>query len=367
MILWLLKHFGYLLEQLASRTTGDSRVFLTARIAAASVTAFLITLLLGPIAIGWLKKRFRERIASKSETLNRLHAGKQETPTMGGLFVMGAVLLSTVLWGDLENTFVHVGVLVVILLTSLGAWDDWIKQRTTRLGLTVRQKFAAQLVIGCIAGFGLTAELTGEAFGTDLVWPFGNMSIALGPFFFAWCAIVVVGSANGVNLTDGLDGLAAGCTITTASAFAGLAYLCGHSVISEYLGIPHVQASGELAVMLAALAGAMLGFLWFNCYPAQLFMGDAGSLPAGGLLAVAALAARQELLLVLIGGVFVIETLSVIVQVACFRTTGKRPLRCSPLHNHFVFRGDHEMKIVVRFWIASALLAILGIASLKLR
>ena len=367
MVLWLLKHFGYLLEQVASRTTGDSRVFLTARIAAASVTAFLITLLLGPIAIGWLRKRFRERIASQSETLNRLHAKKQETPTMGGLFVMAAVLLSTVLWGDLNSTFVHIGSLVVILLTALGAWDDWIKQRTDRFGLSVRQKLAAQLVIGCIAGWGLARELQNQPFGTDLIWPFGNMSLAIGSFFMGWAAIVVVGSANAVNLTDGLDGLAAGCTITTASAFAGLAYVCGHSVISEYLGIPHVEASGELAVMLAALAGSMLGFLWFNCYPAQLFMGDAGSLPAGGLLAVGALAARQELLLVLIGGIFVVETLSVIVQVACFRTTGKRPLRCSPLHNHFVFRGDHEVKIVVRFWIGSALLAILGIASLKLR
>ncbi|MFY9254740.1 MAG: phospho-N-acetylmuramoyl-pentapeptide-transferase [Fuerstiella sp.] len=367
MILWLLQHFGYLLEQLSSRTTGDSRVFLTARIAAASLTAFLVTLLWGPVAIGWLKKRFRERIASNSETLNKLHANKQETPTMGGLFVMSAVLISTVLWGDLDTRFVQVGILVVVLMTIIGAWDDWVKQRTSRLGLSVRQKFAAQLVVGCIAGFALFGELRQQPFGTELVWPIGNVSVALGGFFIAWSALVVVATANGVNLTDGLDGLAAGCTITTASAFAALAYLCGHSVISEYLGIPHIQNSGELAVMLGALVGAMLGFLWFNCYPAQLFMGDAGSLPIGGLLAVCALATRQEILLVLIGGVFVFETLSVIVQVACFRITGKRPLRCSPLHNHFVFKGDHEMKIVVRFWICSVLLAILGIASLKLR
>ena len=367
MLLWLLQRFGYLLEQLSARTTGDSRVFLTARIAGASITAFLITLLWGPVEIGWLKKRFRERIASKSETLNKLHAKKQETPTMGGLFVIGAVLLSTLFWGDLESAFVQIGILVVVLMTAVGAWDDWVKQRTKRLGLSVRQKFVAQLIIGCVAGYGLSAELKGQPFGTSIVWPFGNITFAIGSLYIAWAALVVVGAANGVNLTDGLDGLAAGCTITTASAFAGMAYLCGHSVISEYLGIPHVIASGELAVMLGALVGAMLGFLWFNCYPAQLFMGDAGSLPTGALLAVGALAARQELLLVLIGGVFVIETLSVIIQVGCFRMTGKRPLRCSPLHNHFVFRGDHEMKIVIRFWIGSALLAILGIASLKLR
>lgn len=366
MVLWLLRNFGYLLDQLTARTTGDSRVFLTARIAAASLTGFLITLLLGPIAIRWLKKRFRERIASNSETLNKLHAQKQETPTMGGLFVMSAVLISSLLWSDLEADFVHVGMLVIVALTAVGGWDDWIKQRTTKLGLSARQKLVAQLIIGLLAGIALYRSLNSLPFGTDLVWPIGNVTFKLGIFFAAWCALVVTATANGVNLTDGLDGLATGCTITTASAFAALTYMCGNSVMSQYFGIPHVPMCGELAVILGALVGAMLGFLWFNCYPAQLFMGDAGSLPIGGILAVAALATRQEFLLIVIGGIFVVETLSVIFQVASFRTTGKRILRCSPLHNHFVFRGDHEMKIVIRFWICSALLAILGIASLKL-
>lgn len=366
MVLWLLRHFSNLFEQVASRTTGDSRVFLTARIAVASLTAFLITVLLGPIAIRWLQKRFRERIASNSETLNKLHAKKQETPTMGGLFVMGAVLLSTLIWGDLQAAFVQIGLATTIAMTALGAWDDWIKQRTDRLGLTAKQKFVAQLIIGCVAGIALRQSLRELPFGTELIWPFGNVPIQLGVLFVGWCALVVTGTANGVNLTDGLDGLATGCTITTASAFAALTYLCGNSVMSDYFGIPYVPMCGELAVLLGSLVGAMMGFLWFNGYPAQLFMGDAGSLPIGGLLAVSALASRQEFLLVVIGGVFVVETLSVIMQVGFFRMTGKRILRCSPLHNHFVFRGDHEMKIVVRFWICSALLAIVGIASLKL-
>lgn len=367
MVLWLLRNFSTLLDEVTSRTTGDSRVFVTARLAAASLTAFLITLLLGPIAIGWLQKRFRERIASKSETLNKLHAGKSETPTMGGLFVMSAVLISSLLWSDLESTFLHVGLFVVVSLTLVGARDDWVKQRTSKLGMSARQKLMWQVAIGCAAGGLLMSELQRSDFGTHLVWPIGNVAIPLGAFFVLWTAFVVTATANGVNLTDGLDGLATGCTITTAGAFTAMAYMAGNRVIAEYFSMPYVAGTGEIGIMLAALVGAMMGFLWFNGYPAQLFMGDAGALPIGGLLAIAAVAIRQEFLLIVIGGVFVVETVSVILQVSSYRLTGKRILRCSPLHNHFVFRGDHEMKIVLRFWICSAVLAIIGIASLKLR
>lgn len=367
MVLWLLRNFSTFLDEVASRTTGDSRVFLTARLAAASLTAFLITLLLGPVAIGWLRKRFRERIASKSETLNQLHAKKSDTPTMGGLFVMAAVLMSSLIWSDLASSFLHVGLLVIVALTLVGARDDWVKQRTSRIGMSARQKLLWQLVIGCAAGWLLIPQLERTDYGTDLIWPIGNVVFPLGLLFVVWTALVITATANGVNLTDGLDGLATGCTITSASAYTALAYMAGHRVIADYFSIPYVPGSGEIGVLLAALVGAMLGFLWFNGYPAQLFMGDAGSLPIGGLLAVAAVVTRQEFLLIIIGGVFVVETLSVIAQVASFRLTGRRVLRCSPLHNHFVFRGDHEMKIVLRFWICSALLAIIGIASLKLR
>ncbi|MEZ6132911.1 MAG: phospho-N-acetylmuramoyl-pentapeptide-transferase [Planctomycetaceae bacterium] len=367
MLFWLLQHYGHLLESVSARTTGDSRIFLTGRVAAASVTAFVLSIVFGPLAIRWLKSRFRERIASASATLNALHASKQETPTMGGLFVMSAVLLSTLIWGNLQNAFLLLTLSVGILLTAIGAADDWIKQRTTRNGLTARHKLAAQIIVGVVAGIAVFVLQRTDPQAGAIVWPIGSGELALGPWIALWIAFVVVGSANGVNLTDGLDGLAAGCTVFCGAAMTTLVYISGHRELSDYFGVPHVVDSGEVAVTLAALVGAMLGFLWFNCHPADVFMGDAGSLPTGGLLAMAAVISRQELLLVIVGGVFVVETLSVILQVSCFRLTGRRPLRCSPLHNHFVFRGDHENRIVTRFWIASAVLAIIGIACLKLR
>ena len=366
MFLWLAQYFVPLLQQMESRTTGDSRVYLTARTAAASISAFVLALVLGPVAIRWLQQRFRERIHTDSERLNELHAGKNETPTMGGLFVMAAVVLSTLFWADLSSHYVLVGLFVAMSLTGLGALDDWIKLTTSRKGLTVRQKLSGQLFVALTVSFLIWLEQRNQLLGTSLIWPFGNVGIVLGPWFVIWGILVFVGTSNAVNLTDGLDGLATGCTIFAGSAFVALTYLCGHSIMADYLMIPHISGSGELTVMLGSLVGSMLGFLWFNCYPAQVFMGDAGSLPVGGLLATAALVIRQEVLLIVVGGVFVVETLSVIVQVGWFRLTGCRLIRCSPLHNHFLFRGDHEIKIVTRFWIGSALLAIVGIASLKL-
>lgn len=366
MFLWFVQYFSPLLEQLESRTTGDSRVYLTARTAAASVCAFVLAIVLGPIAIRWLNARFRERIHSDSERLNELQADKNETPTMGGLFVMAAVVFSSLIWADLSSRYVLVGLFVVVTLTGLGALDDWIKLTTPRKGLTVRQKLFGQLFIATVAVVLIWLEQRTKPDGTSLIWPLGNLALVLGPWFIVWGILVLVGTSNAVNLTDGLDGLATGCTIFAGSAFVALTYLCGHRVMADYLMIPYISGAGELTIMLGALVGAMLGFLWFNCYPAQVFMGDAGSLPIGGLLAVSALVIRQEVLLVIVGGIFVLETLSVILQVGWFRLTGKRLIRCSPLHNHFLFRGDHEIKIVTRFWIGSALLAIVGIASLKL-
>lgn len=367
MLLWLIHRFGFVLENVSARTTGDSRVFLTARIAGASLIAFLSAVLLGPIVIRWLKKRFRERIASASKTLNELHKSKDATPTMGGIFIMLAVLLSTLVFADLTSSFVQIACGTVFSMTCLGALDDWIKQRTERNGLSAWQKLLLQLLIAGCASVCLYFEQRDVTLGTTFVWPLGNYAISLGFFFVGWAVFVLVATCNAVNLTDGLDGLAPGCTVLAGSAFAALTYLCGHSVLADYLNIPHIEGSGELAVMLGALVGAMLGFLWFNCFPAEVFMGDAGSLPAGSLLAVVALVIRQEVLLLVIGGIFVVETLSVIIQVGGYKLTGRRILRCSPLHNHFVFRGDPETKIVVRFWIVAALLAIAGIASLKLR
>ncbi len=367
MLIWLLHHFGPLLERLEPFAAGETRVFLTTRTALASLTSFLIAVVLGPVAIAWLKTRFRERIASDSARLNEIQAKKNATPTMGGLFILGAVLTSVFLWGDLSSRYVQLGLLVALGMGALGAIDDWIKLNSRRNGLSVRQKLLGQVFIALAASWGLYEHHQLHPLGLELVWPVGGGTLALGVGFILWSTFVLVGSSNAVNLTDGLDGLAGGCMIFAGSAFVALTYLAGHKVMAEYLNIPYFAGAGELSVVLGATVGAVLGFLWFNCHPAQVFMGDTGSLPLGGLIGLAALATRQEAVLVIVGGVFVIETLSVILQVGWFRCTGNRILACSPLHNHFLFRGEHETKIVVRFWIGAALLAIVGVASLKIR
>lgn len=367
MLVWLLRHFSPLQEQIVHVSTGDSRIFLTARVAIAAVTSFLVAWFFGPIAIRWLKARFRERIDSASTILNQLHAGKNETPTMGGMFIVAAVLAAALICGDLQNSYLRMALVATVGFGTIGAIDDWIKIRTSKRGLTVRQKFLLQLGLGGLLSVWLFQVQQPQPLGLELVSPIGHHGIWLGPVFAVWATLVVVGSSNGVNLTDGLDGLAGGCVVFTGSAFAVLTYLSGHRVMADYFSIPHMIGAGELSVILGALVGAMLGFLWYNCHPAQVFMGDTGSLPTGALLGLAALVIRQEVLLVIIGGVFVIETLSVILQVAWFRWTGRRLIACSPLHNHFVLRGEPETRIVVRFWIGSALLALLGVASLKIQ
>ncbi|MCA8999390.1 MAG: phospho-N-acetylmuramoyl-pentapeptide-transferase [Planctomycetaceae bacterium] len=367
MIPWLLDHLVPFAEHMQQRVAGDSRVYLTGRTAMAAVTSFLAAIVLGPYAIRWLKGRFHERIDSASETLNKLHAHKQGTPTMGGLFIMAAVVIATLLWADLSNPYVQIGLFVTITFTALGGVDDWIKLSTNKRGLKARQKLAVQFILAMSAATWIYIEQRQHPLGLEIVFPIGGAVFWLGLGLIPWAAFVIVGTSNGVNLTDGLDGLASGCAVFVGTAFVGLAYLAGHSVLAEYLSIPYMPGAGELGILVSALVGAILGFLWFNCYPAQVFMGDTGSLPIGAIFALAALVTRQEFLLVIIGGVFVVETLSVIMQIGWYKATGTKLIACSPLHNHFVFRGHHEIKIVTRFWIGSALLAILGIASLKLQ
>lgn len=364
MLVWFLKQSG---SWLADASTGDSHVFLTARIALAAFVSFATAVICGPFAIRWLRSRFRERIDSASARLNELHAAKTNTPTMGGLFIVAAIVVAAVCCADLSNRYVIQSLLVVIGFGCLGAMDDWIKISTKRRGLTARQKIVAQSVFALAISSWLYMVQLSQSQGLDLVLPVGRHSLFLGVSFILWAAFVMVGSSNGVNLTDGLDGLAAGCLVFAGLAFAALSYLSGHRLMAEYLSIPHMVGAGELGVLFAAMVGAMLGFLWYNSHPAEVFMGDTGSLPTGALLGYGALAVRQEVLLIIVGGVFVIETLSVIAQVASYRLTGKRILACSPLHNHFVFRGLSETKIVIRFWIGSALLALLAVASLKIR
>ena len=353
MLVWLLTRFGPLFDRLSGLDAGDSRIFLTGRIAAAALLSFVLAVALGPRAIDWLRGRFRERIGSASARLNELHAAKERTPTMGGLFIVAAVVCSSLFFGDLSNRFVQLAVLTCLGFGALGAVDDWVKIRSSRNGLTARQKFAVQVVLAAA----ISAGLHGGSGGTTVLVAVASL---------AWSSFVIVGTSNGVNLTDGLDGLAAGCCLFACGAFAAVCYLSGHAVLADYLAITHVPGAGELAVVLGSLVGAMLGFLWFNAYPAQVFMGDTGSLPTGAVLALAALATRQELLLVVVGGIFVAETLSVFAQVACFKLTGRRLIACSPLHNHFLFEGMPETRIVVRFWIVAALLAFAAVASLKI-
>jgi phospho-N-acetylmuramoyl-pentapeptide-transferase len=367
MLVFLLQRFAPLLEQFQLASSGDSRVFLTARAALAAVTSFLVAWLFGPVAIRWLNHRFRERVASASERLNELHAAKNATPTMGGIFIVAAIVVAALVCGDLGNRFVQLALIITVGFAAIGITDDWIKISTAKRGLTVRQKLLAQLFIAMVVVHLLAIEQKDKPHGLELIWPIGMHGLFLGGAFAIWGTLVIVGSSNGVNLTDGLDGLAGGCLVFAGAAFVALTYLSGHRVMADYLSIPHFVGAGELSVLFAAMVGSMLGFLWYNCYPAQVFMGDSGSLPTGALLGFGALVTRQEVLLLIVGGVFVVETLSVIAQVGWFKLTGRRLIACSPLHNHFLFRGEHEIKIVVRFWITSALLALLGVASLKIQ
>ena len=347
--------------------TGDSSMFLTARIALASLTSFLLTLVFGPMAIRWLRERFREPIRSDSARLDEIQSSKNLTPTMGGLFIIASIAIATLLWGDLANHYVQIGLFVAMSYAALGAWDDWTKLKTNRKGLGVRQKLVIQVAIATFVGLLLYVEGQHQADQSDLIWPFGGYRISLGIGLIAWTALVTVSASNAVNLTDGLDGLASGCMVCAGSAFIALSYLAGHRILAEHMSVPHVVGGGEVSVILGAMVGGLLGFLWFNCHPAQVFMGDTGSLPIGALLAFAALVSKQEVLLVICGGVFVVEALSVICQVASFKLTGQRVILCSPLHNHYLFRGDPETRIVMRFWIGSALLAIVSLATLKIR
>ena len=367
MIVLLLRTFGPLLDSADALLAGDSRVFLAGRTVAAGVTAFCFALLLGPRAIAWLRSRFREEVKSASGTLDRLHAAKTGTPTMGGLFTVAAVLGGGALWGDLSNRFVQAGLLIVGSFAALGAADDWVKLRTARRGLGAGEKLAAQFGLAAAAAVLLQAALSEAGASTAVALPVGGLAVPTGLLFVPWVALVTAAGSNAVNLTDGLDGLAAGCAVISGAAVTGLCYLAGHAVWAEHLAVPHVRGGGELAVLLAAATGGMLGFLWFNAHPAEVFMGDTGALSFGGLLAFSAAAVRQELLLILVAGPFVAEAASVIAQVGCYRLTGRKPIACSPLHNHFVFRGHSEGRIVVRFWIGSAVCAAAAFASLNLR
>ena len=361
MLLWI---FNHLTAVSPDSLGGWGKI--TPRTSLAAGISFAVAVLLGPLWIGWLRRHFRESIKSDSPEVARLHRDKQSTPTMGGLFVIAALIASLLLFGDLQNGYVAPALVVAIGLTLLGIVDDLVKIRTAAKGISARSKFVAQLLVAGVAAVLLYQQQATVPDGLLLRLPLVGTSFSLGLWFLPLAVVVIVGASNAVNLTDGLDGLAGGCLLAATAAMTGLVYAAGHAQWAAYLGVPRIPHAGEMTVLAGAMIGGILAFLWFNCHPAQVFLGNTGALPLGGLLGLLAVVARQELLLVVIAGVFVVEAASVIVQVGYYKWRRRRLLRCAPLHHHFQFLGWAENKIVVRFWIASALCALLGAASLKL-
>jgi len=334
----------------------------------ATITAFLISLILGPTIIKFLTRlRIGENIRKEdSARLYELHSRKQDTPTMGGILILLAILSATLLWADIFNRYIILVLFSTVWLGITGFIDDYLKHiRKKSKGLTATAKFSSQIILGLVLG---TILFLSPQDSTRIDMPFlKNVSLELGIFYILFVIIVITGSSNAVNLTDGLDGLAIGIVIMVALAFSVLSYVSGNIKFSSYLFIPYIKGSGELTVFCASILGAGLGFLWFNCYPASIFMGDVGSLALGGAIGTTALLIKKELLLIIVGGIFVLEALSVILQVASFRLTKKRIFRIAPLHHHFQFLGWPETKVIVRFWILAALFALFTIVTLKIR
>jgi len=342
--------------------------YLTFRSGAALLTALLISFVAGPPIIAWLKSRQINGQPIRLDGPESHLVRKQGTPTMGGLMILLALLVSTLLWADLSNGYVWVVISVTAACGAIGFADDYRKlTRQSSRGLSSRIKFLLQMLIGGIAAVAVMRLAPAPLSGTLAVPFFKNALLDLGWFYVPFAMLVVTGFSNAVNLTDGLDGLAIVPAMIAAGCFALIAYLVGNLVFSNYLNIHHVPGSGELGVFSAAMVGAGLGFLWFNAPPAMVFMGDTGSLAIGGALGAISIITKHELVLVIIGGLFVLETVSVMVQVASFQLTGRRVFRMAPLHHHFEKKGWEESTVVIRFWIIASILAIAGLSTLKLR
>jgi phospho-N-acetylmuramoyl-pentapeptide-transferase len=364
----------YYLHHLSDKFIGFHVFFyVTFRAIAAAVTAFLVTLVFGNSIIRKLtalKLGQPIRAAAEVHRLAELHGVKQGTPTMGGVLVIGAVFVSSLIWARPDNRFVWLALFSMIYLGVLGFVDDYLKVTKKKSdGISGRIKLFFQIALAAIVTSVFLSSPLLEVQARSLYVPFlkAPVVVNMGWFTFVFFALVIVGSSNAVNLTDGLDGLAIGCTITVAFAYALLSYSAGNFRIAEYLQVPFYPFAGELTVVCSALTGAGLGFLWFNCHPAKVFMGDTGSLAIGGMIGVVAICCKQELLLTIVGGVFVIEAVSVILQVISFKMTGRRIFVMSPLHHHFELTGWKENIVIVRFWILSIIFALLGLATLKLR
>lgn len=340
--------------------------YLTLRAILSTLTALLIAILIGPMMIRWLKRmQIGQTVRDDGP---QSHLSKSGTPTMGGVLILAAILISCLLWADLTNKYVLVTLFVVVSFGTLGFVDDYRKVvRKDPNGLIARWKYFWQSVIAIAVAFFLYSTTTMSEETTLLVPFFKDIMPQLGLFYLVITYFVIVGTSNAVNLTDGLDGLAIVPTILVAGAFAIFAYTTGNANFSSYLNIPFIPMTSELVIVCTAIVGAGLGFLWFNTYPAQVFMGDVGSLALGATLGVLAVLVRQEIVLFIMGGIFVAETLSVILQVWSFKTRGKRIFRMAPIHHHYELKGWPEPRVIVRFWIISLILVLIGLATLKLR
>ena len=348
--------------------------YITSRAGVACICSFGLTLLVGPYLIRRLvamKMGQPIRSADEVHKLAELHDSKAGTPTMGGVIIVVAVMISVLLFARLSNPLVLAVVVVFIGLGLVGFWDDYqkVKKKNSK-GISAKTKLMLQVLVSLGAGLYLYLNPETSKYIRELYVPFNKDSLItdMGIFCLPLFVLIIVGCSNAVNLTDGLDGLAVGCSISVALAYAAICYLVGNQQLGEkYLLIPHSRFAGELTIVCLALVGAGLGFLWFNCHPAKVFMGDTGSLALGGAFATLAICSKHEILLVVIGGVFVMEAASVILQVLSFKVRGKRLFRMSPIHHHFELKGWHESQVIIRFWILSLLCALIGLATLKLR
>jgi phospho-N-acetylmuramoyl-pentapeptide-transferase len=338
--------------------------YITFRTVLAILTALIISFFLTPLVIrrfhGWKIR------SGKREDVPDRHEAKKNTPTMGGFVILIATIIPTLLWADIKNRYIWIVTGCLILFGFIGFIDDVRKLKGINgKGMPGRTKLLLQILFALIISVAIYSQ---SGFLTQLTIPFfKNLTPDLGVFYIVLCILIIVGSSNGVNLTDGLDGLAIGPVLTVCTTFLLFAYLVGNIKFAQYLQIFYVKGAGELTILCGAILGAGLGFLWYNAYPAELFMGDTGSLSLGATLGTIAVIIRQEFLLVIVGGIFVVETLSVIIQVLSFKTRGKRVFRMAPIHHHFELKGWNEEKIVVRFWIISLILGLVAISTLKLR
>lgn len=341
--------------------------YLTFRTGGAFVTSFLIVLIMGKWFIQKMRgMSVRQKINMYGvEHLEKLHQHKEGTPTMGGLLMVAGVVGAMLIWGNWSNTLIIYSMLIFIWLAAVGFWDDYVKMKGNKKGISRSKKFGLQVAVGLLAGVFVLFDH--DPSGTVVVPFFKEITVHLGIFYLLWSAFMVSATSNAVNFSDGLDGLAGGCIVSMSVVFAIMSYVSGNLQFSNYLFIPYIRGAGELTVLCGALAGSCLGFLWYNSFPAQVFMGDVGSLAMGGVLGTVALFIKKEFLFVIAGGVFVWEALSVVLQIASVRLRKKKVFKAAPIHHHYQILGIPESKIVIRFWIVAILLAVISMLTLKIQ